>query len=82
MNNQSRSSSSIKNDHAQAEALLGFTWSLPDAFFKNMFSQSTEDCEELRRAGARSIEDLMYTQLLCAVAPCPSSASANVGQVI
>lgn len=34
MNNQPRTASFSKNDHAKAESLLGFSWSLPEDFFK------------------------------------------------
>ena len=45
---------------------------------KNLFLQSTEDCEELRCAGARSITDVSPLSSCASSAPCSSSASATL----
>lgn len=48
------------------------------AFRDNLFSQSTEDCEELRCAGARSIKDVSPLNSCAPSTSCSSSASATL----
>ena len=45
---------------------------------ENLFSQSTEGCEELRRVGARSITDVSPLSSCAPSAPCSSSASTTL----
>ena len=70
----------IKDDNKEILVNKYYSW-IKDpiwAFRDNLFSQSTEDCEELRSAGARSITDVSPLNSCAPSTSCSSSASATL----